>query len=261
MKTKTESSPRKAQSFALTSSAKSRNLPKRALGYRLDFGKHKGQTVDSLPISYIDWLIEAEVLNSRTRLKQEIAAHYPNIDLRSSRERWYAVRRRIPSWLYEECMAATGPADGSPTSNTLSDKERLQAMEKINDNHFLDLYQTPREEYPTLPSSDSVTTLLEALKKFPDVSRVSTPDLMRVGYFEGYVEYRHDGPTGDTWWEMTASYKQRLQKCLTDIELEHDEKVRNAARWKVRDKHAQCLSGIYYVRDHGFDDKSAVWVK
>ncbi|THU78759.1 hypothetical protein K435DRAFT_46293 [Dendrothele bispora CBS 962.96] len=245
--------------------------------FKITFGQYKGQTAADLPLNYIEWAIDEGVLISKLGLRNAIASLHPTIqDFRSLDQREYELKRRIPDWVFTECMNCFGfgldmqrPAVGADESNvypnkTEERKERraaLEAIEKMSNSGFLEtIYQVPRAEKVSLPdpeTSKPVDALRKQLDLFPNTEHLTGYEDHKS--WKGFLVFDEDYE-GTPDWSIDDEYKKRLEKCLDDIRAEHGVKMENVARWEVRNKHAKCLGGIQYVRYDVWDDQSAVWV-
>jgi len=242
---KVKSSSSKSQPSSTLKSAaapKPRKATKSPGGYKITFGHHKGKPIRDIPLPYIEWFVDSGALLSRTKLRTEISILYPYMGVQSLDERDDALKRRLPAWIYTECMDALSKGlDYRISGQNASEvrdmrKKKLRIMEElVEEGRFLDQYQTPRAENTSLPdptTSNSVAALKRELDLFPKVQgRGSEPT--QEGW-EEFIELEEDFMGNTGYWTLREPYKKRLENCLEDIRAEHGVKVEHLARWEIK---------------------------
>ncbi|PBK96212.1 hypothetical protein ARMGADRAFT_1077717 [Armillaria gallica] len=163
------------------------------------------------------------------------------------------LKKTIPYWLWDACIPIAEDDNTDPDciySATTPSQNKRMAMKRIQDlvdARFHQKYPDRPEEKDTRVYSEPKSESMKALKELLDASPVAKGRLDDFTDAEKeYVYFHHDMFSGSQSWE------------------EHVEKELMVARWAVRDRCADCVSGITGyegVYNYQWSDESMKWLR
>ncbi|KAL0567678.1 hypothetical protein V5O48_014312 [Marasmius crinis-equi] len=225
--------------------------------YTFTFGKHKGERLIDVPPSYIGYLIRSGATHTRPDLQSAIEAFRS----RTPSQRDAQLKQIIPEWLYDACRDSLRSRIHESTLEYPESmwEEDLEKMEQLITSKFY-------LEYPERPSQASfdeflakqnevVRRFVEILEDYPALSGYDAS-----GRLDNRLERKEDMVSDTTWFELKKEYKDEVDEYVDDtVSGKHGEEAWMVARWMVRDKHAERVSGITYMGKGPRYDEDSFW--
>ncbi|PBK62104.1 hypothetical protein ARMSODRAFT_1089269 [Armillaria solidipes] len=181
------------------------------------------------------------------------------------------LKKTIPSWLWDACIpiAEDDNTDSDCIySTTTSSENKRMAMKRMQDlvnEGFHQKYPDRPEEKDIKVYSEPTSESMKVLKELLDTSPVAKGRLDDFTDAERqYVYFHQDMFSGSQSWGWTSDYEQKIKDTLDVVKEEHGEKELTVARWAVRDRCAECISGITVydgVHSYQWSDESIKWLR
>ncbi|KAI0089656.1 hypothetical protein BDY19DRAFT_943605 [Irpex rosettiformis] len=221
--------------------------------YKFQFGKYRGRTLEKTPREYLQWCIDAGQLTKwrglrrafeeyQTTHRHDSALWFPT--LLSMEERFQAVQKKVPTWLYDACDQALDEAfhDQMKAGRSAGrveqiERERLEALEEMAIS-VAPYYVPPRPpSSATLPNSKAVKELRAELAVLPKSAWKMDELFYKVDTdATGSVEGYYSRETETKFVSLTEKRQSSISACLDAVRWRHGNEVGNVAVWEVYDQ-------------------------
>lgn len=135
------------------------------------------------------------------------------------------ILRKIPQWLYMECVFALNPDFSKEDCeevedidlDLLGDNDGWRRMEEMSDSDFPQDYPSRPDSSLDLPNSKSARAFQRVLSAFPECRR-KNGQCLGVTKGEEHVRVAYDGRELVEWYVLTNDYEEALKRRLRAVE-------------------------------------------
>ncbi|KAK0430838.1 hypothetical protein EV421DRAFT_237089 [Armillaria borealis] len=219
--------------------------------YTFNFGKHNGQTISEVPSDYIVWCERNGPYNERPDLRDGVR-QYESLTLDQQEQ---LVKDKVSPWLWDACYNRRANHDETLRRREL-ERMRTILMQKFH----LDYPLRPETEQTELYSESISMRALNALLALSPQRPAHAAQLTSEEW--KYLSFHVDPISHEGIWAWQPEYEIRIKTALDSVQKEHGQGGLEVARWAVRDRSAQCVSGIIgYQRRYCYQwfDQSTKW--
>ncbi|PBK62546.1 hypothetical protein ARMSODRAFT_964047 [Armillaria solidipes] len=201
--------------------------------YTFNFGRYNGETICAVPRDYIVWCKRNGLFKERPDLREGVR-QYESLTLDQKEQ---LVKEKVSPWLWDACYDLIANHDMTLRRWEL-ERMRTILMQKFHLDCPLRPETEQKELYSESASMRALNALLALSPRRPAHAAQLTPEEWK------YLSFHVDPISHEGIWAWQPEYEIRIKAALDSVQKEHGQGGLEVARWVVRDRSAQCVSGI-----------------